>query len=309
MRIGIVGTGTMGKNHARVYSELKEVEYIYVFDLNKNNVTEMRKMGFIVCDSLDELLDCVDAVSICTPTKCHLDIARSAIAKNIHCLIEKPITVSVEEGEELLDLLKDKNIIVGVGHIERFNPIIDEIKKLIENPIFVEIRRHNPLSSRITDSSVIEDLMIHDIDVVFNVLFNMKNYKIHSGGNNDVCKAMFTFDGRIASISASRIACKKTRSIYIEDENFTIEGDFMTQEIYIYRKPEKYSMERDKYVQENIIEKVLVNRVESLKMELKAFIDSIKKRTEFPITPVQALNNLKICEQIKTDLNSNLYSL
>lgn len=303
MRIGIIGTGTMGKNHARVYSELKGVENIYVFDLNKNGITEMRKMGFVVCDSSDELLDYVDAVSICVPTKHHLAIAKAAIEKNVHCLIEKPITISVEEGEELLDLIKDKDLIIGVGHIERFNPIINEIKKMITNPLFVEIRRHNPLSSRVNDSSIIEDLMIHDIDIIFNVLFDLKNYKIYSGGNHDVCKAMFIFDKNVASISASRNACKKIRSIYIEDENFTIDGDFMSQEIYIYRKPEKYVIEKNKYIQENIIEKVLVSKVESLKVELRTFVDCIKKKKEFPITPGQALNNLKICKQIKNGLN------
>lgn len=299
MKVGIIGTGTMGKNHARIYSELKGVEDIYVFDTNKNNVSEMRKSGFIVCDSMDELLDYVEAVSICVPTKYHLDVAKAAIEKDVHCLIEKPVTMSVEEGERLLDFLKDKNLIVGVGHIERFNPIVNEIMKMTENPFFVEMRRHNPLSSRITDSSVVEDLMIHDIDIVFNVLFNMQDYKIYSSGNADVCKAMVAFNGSIVSISASRRACKKIRTIYIEDENFTIEGDFMAQEIYTYWKPEKYGVEKEKYTQENIIEKVLVNKVEPLKVELRAFVDCVKKNTEFPVTPEQALKNLRICEKIK----------
>lgn len=299
MKVGIIGTGTMGRNHARVYSELKGVEDIYVFDLNKNNVNEMRKFGFIVCDSMEELLDYVEAVSICVPTKYHLEVAKVAIEKNVHCLIEKPVTISVEEGEELLNILKNKNLIVGVGQIERFNPIINEIKKMVENPFFVELRRHNPLSSRVTDSSVVEDLMIHDIDIVFNVLFNSNNYKIYSGGTTDVCKIMVAFDGSIASISASRRSCKKIRTIYIEDENFTIEGDFMAQEIYTYWKPEKYGIDREKYMQENIIEKVLVNKVEPLKVELRTFIDCVKKNTEFPVTPEQAVNNLRICEKIK----------
>lgn len=299
MKVGVIGTGTMGRNHARVYSELKGVEDIYVFDLNNNNIAEMKKMDLNICDSMRELLDYVEVASICVPTKYHIDVAKMAIEKNVHCLIEKPLAMSVEEGEELVDLLKTKNLIVGVGHIERFNPIIDEIRRMVVNPFFVEMRRHNPSSSRITDSSIIEDLMIHDIDIVFNVLFKMKNYKIYSGGNHDVCKVMITFGDFITSISASRLACKKIRTIYIEDEGFTIEGDFMTQEIYTYWKPETYGIERDKYTQENIIEKILVNKVEPLKVELRTFVDCVKKHTEFPITVEQALNNLRICEQIK----------
>jgi predicted dehydrogenase len=304
MKVGIIGTGTMGKNHARIYSELKGVEDIYVFDLNKDHAKEMRKMGYIVCDSVNELLDFVEAVSICVPTNHHLDIVKVAIENNVHCLIEKPIVSSLEEGNELLNFLENKDLIIGVGHIERFNPIISEIAKLVEEPFFVEIRRHNPSSSRITDSSVIEDLMIHDIDIVFNVLFSTKDYKIYSAGTVDYCKAMVSFNNSIASISASRKACKKIRNMYIEDENFTIEADFMTQEIYTYWKPEKYGVEKEKYTQENIIEKILVNKVEPLKVELKTFIDCVKRNKDFPVTPEHAVNNLKICEEIKKGIES-----
>ncbi|MGB8218573.1 MAG: Gfo/Idh/MocA family oxidoreductase [Candidatus Methanoperedens sp.] len=299
MNVGVIGTGTMGKNHARIYSEFKGIEETYVFDANKTNATEIKDFGALACDSMEELLDKVDAVSICVPTKYHFQVAKEVIEKDIHCLIEKPIAQSVAEAEKLVGLLKTKSLIAGVGHIERFNPIVAEIRKIIKNPFFVEMRRHNPASSRITDASVIEDLMIHDIDILFNVFFAKKNYTMHSAGNFDVCKAMVAFNGSIASLSASRKASKKIRTVYIEEEDFTIEGDFMTQEIYTYNKPEKYRMENDKYTQENIIEKILVNKVEPLKVELKTFIDCVKKNSEFPITPEQALNNLRICEEIK----------
>lgn len=299
MNVGVIGTGTMGKNHARIYSELKGIQETYVFDANKTNSNEIKDLGAVACDSMEELLDNVDAVSICVPTKYHFQVAKEVIEKDIHCLIEKPIALSVDEAEKLFDLLRTRNLIVGVGHIERFNPIVAEIRKIIKNPFFVQIRRHNPASSRITDASVLEDLMIHDIDILFNVLFAKKNYIMHSAGNFDICKVMVTFNGSIASLSASRKASKKIRTIYIEEEDFTIEGDFMAQEIYTYHKPEKYGMENDRYTQENIIEKVMVNKVEPLKVELKTFIDCVKKNSEFPITPEQALNNMKICEEIK----------
>ena len=299
MKIGVIGMGLMGKNHARVYSELKGVDDIYVFDVDKANVTGVKDLDVITCDSLEELLDNVDAASICVPTKYHLEIARKTIENDVHCLIEKPITLTVEDGEELVNLLENKNLVVGIGHIERFNPIVKEIEKMVEDPIYVEMKRHNPASARITDSSVVEDLMIHDIDILFNILFNMKNYNISSAGNCDVSKALIAFNGSVVSLSASRKASKKIRSIYIEDSKFTIEADFMTQEIYTYWKPEVYGLENEKYIQENVIEKVLVNKVEPLKVELRTFVDCVKKKEEFPISPWQALNNLRICEQIK----------
>jgi predicted dehydrogenase len=124
-------------------------------------------------------------------------------------------------------------------------------------------------------------------------------YSLHSAGNEDTCSALITFDSSVVSLSASRKSSKKIRTIYVEEEDFTIEGDFMTQEIYVYRKPGKYAIEHERYLQENVIEKVLVNKVEPLKEELKTFVRCVKTGTEFRITPAQAVNNLRICEEIK----------
>ncbi|MGA9099863.1 MAG: Gfo/Idh/MocA family oxidoreductase, partial [Methanotrichaceae archaeon] len=253
-----------------------------------------------VCCSIDELLGKAEAVSICVPTKYHFDVAQKVINENVSCLIEKPITLNVEEGENLIKLLNNKDLIAGVGHIERFNPIVDEIKKIAGKPDYVSIKRHNPTSNRITDASVIEDLMIHDIDIAFNALFpEERDYRIYSAGNRNVCEAMVVFPNSVVAISASRLASKKFRTMYLEAEDFTTEGDFMTQEVYVYRKPGKYGIENERYMQENIIEKVLVNKVEPLKVELKTFLDSVKNDKAFPVTPVQALKNLMICEEIK----------
>ena len=298
MKIGVIGTGSMGRNHVRVYSELKDVEEVYVFDINKENARKMEDYGAIVCETIDDLLSNVDAVSVCVSTQYHLEITKKAIEEDVHCLIEKPITSTVCEGEELLNLLEDKDLIIGIGHIERFNPIVEEIRGMVKNPLYVEMKRHNPASTRITDATVVEDLMVHDIDIVFNVLFG-GNYDIHSVGDIDICVALLKFNSSIVFLSASRKASKKIRTIYIEEEDMSIEGDFMNQDIYVYRKPGKYQVEDERYVQENIIEKVLVNKVEPLKEELKTFVDCVKGGREFPITPSEALNNLRICEEIQ----------
>ena len=298
MKIGVIGTGNMGRNHVRVYSELKDVDDVYVFDINRENMKKMGDYGAIVCETIDDLLNHVDAVSVCVSTQYHLEIAKKAIEEDVHCLIEKPITSTVREGEELLNLLEDKDLIIGIGHIERFNPIVAEIKGIIKNPLYVEMKRHNPTSTRITDATVVEDLMVHDLDIVFNVLFG-GDYNIHSAGDADICAALVKFNSSIVFLSASRKASKKIRTIYIEEEDMSIEGDFMNQDIYVYRKPGKYQVEDERYVQENIIEKVLVNKVEPLKEELKTFVDCVKYDREFPITPSEALNNLRICEEIQ----------
>jgi len=304
MDVGVIGVGAMGKNHVRVYSELKGVGDVYVYDPLPENAARAKDIA-TVCGSLDELLGKVDSVSICVPTRYHFQTARKVIESGVHCLIEKPITLTVEEGRELLELIHSKDLTVGVGHIERFNPIVEEIKKIAGQPDYVSIKRHNPTSSRITDASVVEDLMIHDIDIVFNVLFGGNdNFKIYSAGNRNVCEAMAVFPDSVVSISASRLSSKKFRTFYVEAEDFTTEGDFMTQEVYIYRKPGKYGVENERYLQENIIEKVLVNKVEPLKVELKTFLDAARSGKPFSVTPEQALKNLMICEEIKLGLRN-----
>jgi len=300
IRVGVIGIGSMGKNHVRIYSEMKDVEEVYAFDTDHQNLEGVDVHGAIFCRSIDELVERADAVSICVSTGHHLEVAKRVIEGGVHALIEKPITKTVTEGEKLLELLKSERqgLTVGVGHIERFNPVVKEIRKIIRDPLYTEFKRHNPTSTRITDASVVEDLMIHDIDLVFNVLFSGA-YDIFSAGDDDISKALIKFGSSVVSISASRKSSKKIRTIYIEEEEYTIEGDFMNQEIYVYKKPEKYDIKNERYSQENIIEKVLVNKVEPLKEELKAFIQAARSGEAFEITPVQAVNNLKVCEAIR----------
>ncbi|TFH48136.1 MAG: Gfo/Idh/MocA family oxidoreductase, partial [Methanothrix sp.] len=164
MDVGVIGVGAMGRNHVRVYSELKGVDTVYVYDPVTENAERSREFATI-CKSLPELLGKVDAVSICVPTRYHFDTAKKVIDAGVNCLIEKPITLTVEEGLQLLRIIEGKELVVGVGHIERFNPIVAEMTKIAQRPDYVAIKRHNPTSSRITDASVVEDLMIHDIDI------------------------------------------------------------------------------------------------------------------------------------------------
>jgi predicted dehydrogenase len=303
MDVGVIGVGAMGRNHVRVYSELKGVGNVYVYDPVAENAARAKEFA-TVCASLEEMLKSVDAVSICVPTRYHFETAKKVIEAGINCLIEKPITLTVDEGGRLLKIIEGSDLVVGVGHIERFNPIVAEMTKIAQRPDYVAIKRHNPTSSRITDASVVEDLMIHDIDIAFNVLFkDRSDYRIYSAGSANVCEALAVFPGSVVSISASRLSSKKFRTFYVESEDFTAEGDFMTQEVYIYRKPGKYGVENERYLQENIIEKVLVNKVEPLKVELKTFLDCVKAEKSFPVTPEEALRNLQICELIKEGLH------
>lgn len=298
MDVGVIGVGAMGKNHVRVYSELKSVDSLCVCDVNVQAAQAIGKQhGATVYPSVEELLQHVDAVSICVPTQFHAGVARQVFAAQKHVFIEKPICATAAEARTLMKSAPD-GCVIGIGHIERFNPIVSEIKKIVTKPLYVELKRHNPASARVTGSSVVEDLMIHDIDIVANVFFE-KLDRIRAVGNADLCSVQMDAGGIPVVLSASRKASKKIRSFYVEDENFTVEGDFMSQEVTIYRKPGQYHLEAERYVQENIIEKVVVNKVEPLKVELSTFVSCAKSGKPFPITPDQAIRNLDICEEIR----------
>jgi predicted dehydrogenase len=297
MDVGVIGVGAMGRNHARVYSELKGVDDVWVFDLNAAAAKEIaEKNGARCAGTVDELLDAVDAVSLCVPTPHHFAAAMQVLDAGVHLLIEKPICLTSAEGAKLVGLIPE-GLVVGVGHIERFNPIIDEITRIVKDPLYVELKRHNPASARVTGSSVVEDLMIHDIDIVFHALFG-GDYTMETFGTFDICAALFRFGTTPVYLSASRKSSKKVRRIHIEEEDFTVQGDFMTQEVYVYWKPENYQIEAERYIQENIIEKVMVGKVEPLKTELATFLECARSGRPFPITPEQALRNVRICESI-----------
>ncbi|SAI87948.1 Inositol 2-dehydrogenase/D-chiro-inositol 3-dehydrogenase [Methanoculleus bourgensis] len=296
--VGVIGVGMMGRNHARVYSELKAVDSLYLYDLNGEAARDLAgTFGATVSPTVEDLLKSVDAVSVCVPTPYHFSVATRVLDAGVPLLIEKPICATAEETRRLIGKIPD-GLVVGVGHIERFNPIVPEIKKIVRDPLYIEMKRHNPASSRVSGSSVVEDLMIHDVDIMRNVLLPDGNYHLAGSGNQDVCSALFSFGETPVYLSASRKSSKKIRMIYIEEEEFTVEGDFMAQEIYIHRKPGRYAVEDERYVQENIIEKVLVNKQEPLKLELSTFLDCVAQGRAFPVSPAQALVNMEICEEV-----------
>ena len=302
MDAGVIGTGTMGRNHVRVYTELKEVGTTYVYDLNTKAAEEVAAAtGAEVCRSMEELLAKAECVSVCVPTQYHFGTAERVIAAGVHALIEKPICLTSRECEQLIGQIPD-GLTVGVGHIERFNPVVTEVARVVRDPLYVAFHRHNPASARVSGSSVVEDLMIHDIDIAFNVLFPEREYTLTASGTGDVAAALAAFGRTPVYLSASRKSSKKIRSIYIEEGERTIEGDFMTQEVYVYRKPETYGQENGLYRQENIIEKLLVNKVEPLKIELSTFVRAARDGKPFPVTPKQGLSNVRVCEAISRSL-------
>ncbi len=150
MDVGVIGTGVMGRNHVRVYSEMKEVSSLFIYDVNEKLAQETAaQTGSLACSTIEELLGKVDAVSVCVPTKYHQRVALQVLAAEIHLLIEKPLCATAAEAEKLVQAVPS-DIILGTGHIERFNPIVNEIRRILGKPLYIELKRHNPASSRVS---------------------------------------------------------------------------------------------------------------------------------------------------------------
>jgi len=309
MIVGVIGTGIMGRNHVRVYSKMKEVEEIFVYDIDEKASSKVaEEYGISSCKSLEELLGKVDAVSICVPTKYHFETAKKVIEAGKHCLIEKPIALEIDEGKKIVELVKGKEIVCGVGHIERFNPIIPEIKKIVKKPRYVEIKRHNPDSGRITDADIISDLMIHDIDTVWNYFFRGIDFEMRgaAGVRNkllDLVSSLAVFDSTVVSLSASRLSSNKVRSIIIEEEDKTVVGNYITQEVHVYKGVEKKDHTNTSYAQETLVEKLAVQKVEPLKLELSSFLESIKNKKPFEVSLEDAVNALEVADKIRSMVN------
>src|SRR6516162_9427839 len=169
LRVGVVGVGHIGSNHARLYAEIPSAEFTAVYDVEPSRSrTISSKFGAVPAKSLDDFIAMVDAASVATPTNTHYDVARALLAKGKHVLIEKPITDITAHATELAELAALSGLILQVGHVERFNPVLGALEKYLTHPRFIEAHRLAPYTERSTDIGVVLDLMIHDLEVILN---------------------------------------------------------------------------------------------------------------------------------------------
>lgn len=237
LKIGVLGAGHLGKIHLKLLNESKKYDLIGFFDTNKEYSKNIEnEFGYKFFENIDELLDKIEVVDIVTPTVFHYDCAKKAINKGKHIFLEKPITNTIEEADELIKLLKEKKLKGQVGHVERFNPAFLAAKEYIDNPKFIEIHRLSPFNPRGTDVSVVMDLMIHDIDLILSLL-KIKIKNIYANGvslisdNIDICNARLEFEnGCVANLTTSRISLSPMRKIRIFQKGAYINMDFLEKE-------------------------------------------------------------------------------
>jgi predicted dehydrogenase len=243
LRAAVIGVGYLGRFHAQKYAAIEDVELVGVVDADRRRAEEVAvEVGTAAYDDYRALLERVDLVSIVVPTQHHFPVARDCLAAGCHILLEKPITQTVEEAEQLIALARDKGLIFQVGHLERFNPAVLALKGILKNPLFIESHRLAPFKPRGTDVNVVLDLMIHDIDIILTMVgspvrsVNSVGVPVLSG-EVDIANARLQFEnGCVANVTASRVTPKAERKIRIFQADAYISIDYQERKVAIYRK-------------------------------------------------------------------------
>lgn len=243
LRAGVIGVGYLGRFHAQKYAALPDVELVGVVDADQARAEEVaHEVGTMACTDYSELLDRVDLVSIVVPTYLHFKVAKAALNAGVHILLEKPVTQTVAEADELIRIAEDKNLVFQVGHLERFNPAVVALGDVLKNPMFIESHRLSPFKPRGTDVNVVLDLMIHDIDIILNMV-NSPVESINSVGvpvlseEVDIANARLQFaNGCVANVTASRVSREPMRRIRIFQPDAYVSIDYQSCKIGIFRK-------------------------------------------------------------------------
>lgn len=301
LKMGVIGIGHLGVHHARIVSSLPDVELVGICDINESQVKKFAKLYKTTAYAdYHQLLNKVDAISIAVPTPLHYQIAKDFINAQVHCLIEKPITPDLAEAEELLALVTQKNLILQVGHIERFNPAVLEAQKYINEPKFIEANRLGPYDPRVAHISVVLDLMIHDIDIVL-YLVQDRIVSIDAVGAKvlsqfeDIANARIRFaHGCVANISASRVSLKKFRKIRIFQKDSYLSLDYAKPGLKVYskKKEEVTSLKDIKVFYPRLV------KLEPLAEELKNFVSCVREGRKPQVTGEHGRDALEIALEI-----------
>jgi len=298
IKIGVIGVGYLGQHHARIYSELENVELTAV-DIVGEKADEFAKhYGCESCYDYKQILNKVDALSIVTPTATHYSIALDCLKAGKDILIEKPITENIEEADELINEAEKRGCVLQVGHLERYNPAVLAASEMINDPLFIESERLAPFlgkGGRGTDIDVTLDLMIHDVDIILSLITQPVN-EIRAVGAEiltdkiDVAKAWLRFDNACtALVTVSRLSPEKQRRLKVFQKDSYILIDYMNSEIKRYFRNEEGTISSHMIKPEN---------KEPLKEELKDFVRCIKTRTRPKVSGVEGRNALQVVLEI-----------
>jgi predicted dehydrogenase len=324
IKIGVIGTGHLGKIHTKLFKEVANCELIGIYDRDseraKQVAGEFKVRSF---EDPDKLLNEIDAVDIVATTSAHYELVKLAFEKNKHVFVEKPITAHIWEAEELIKIAEEKKLILQVGHIERFNPALISLEKYHLDPLFVQTDRLAQFNPRGTDVAVVLDLMIHDIDIILSLIKSDVKSVSASGvpvvsDTLDIANARIEFEnGAIANVTASRISQKKMRKMRMFQRDAYISLDFITgvSEVFRLLPPDQKPKGLFKTFGEIGIgdkkkivayEQPKFKEVNALKLELELFINAIVKGGIPIVSGKDGLKALRVAEMIITKIEESL---
>ncbi|MBI4241108.1 MAG: Gfo/Idh/MocA family oxidoreductase [Candidatus Rokubacteria bacterium] len=287
IRAGVVGAGHMGQYHILVYAELWNVDLVGIVDVDAEKARRLAaQYETQAFTDHRALIGKVDVASVAVPTDQHIAVARDLLEAGVHVLVEKPMTPTLEEAKELFRVARKSGAILHVGHVERFNGAVQELKKIVERPILIESRRLGPFVPQVQDDTVVMDLMIHDIDIVLGLVngeprqLTAMGRSIHSAGL-DVASVQILFDtATIATITASRATEQKIRTLAITQPDAYILLDYTDQDIQIHRRAsQEYTLNREsiRYRQASFVEHLFVHKENPLKLEILHLISAVRQ--------------------------------
>jgi len=286
IRGAVVGAGHMGQYHILALAEIWGVELVGVVDSDFAKAERVAApYGARAYRDHRELAGQIDFATVAVPTEQHFAVARELLEAGAHVLVEKPMTATLEEAKDLFRIAREQNRVLHVGHVERFNGAVQELRKIVEQPILIESRRLGPFVPRVQNDSVVMDLMIHDIDIVLG-LVDGEPRKITAVGSSvqsqvtDVATVQIVFDsGAMATITASRATEEKIRTLAITQPDAYILLDYSHQDIQIYRRAaQEYTLNREsiRYRQASFVEHLLVHKDNPLKLEIRHLISAAR---------------------------------
>ncbi len=301
LRVGVVGVGHIGTNHARLYAGVENGEFTAIYDTDGAKAEQVaREFGTTAASSLQDFATRIDAASIATPTSSHFEVARELLEAGKHLLIEKPIAENTADASALAELAAKRQLVLQVGHVERFNPVLGALEERLTRPRFIEAHRLSPYPNRSTDIGVVLDLMIHDLEIILHLVrspvetIDAVGVPVLSRGE-DIANARLRFEnGCVANVTSSRISPERMRKIRVFQEDAYLSLDYQTQTGDIYRRSATGINRED----------VAIEPGEPLKRQLAAFIECAATGRTPKVSGLEATAALELAVEITRRIDS-----
>ena len=295
IRAGVVGVGSIGKNHARIYSGLPGVEFSAIHDTNRETGTAISaQYGVKAVSDLSEFAELIDVATVSTPTPDHHETGKFLLHQGKHLLIEKPITETPEQAQELVKLAKERSLILQIGHVERFNPVLGALEQRLTRPRFIESHRLSPYPFRSVEIGVVLDLMIHDLEIILHLVrspvksIDAVGVPVLSKGE-DIANARIRFqNGCVANVTASRISPEKMRKIRVFQEDAYLSLDYQNQSAEMFRLV-------NGKITRGVVE---IEKDEPLKRELQSFVECSRRGVQPVVSGSEAAAALELAIEI-----------